>query len=250
MNLFDYESVMGWRRSWNLRPPEMQMSDAVRWMKAQWTQPLTFVREKGKKTWVTTEKGAKIPLTESLEDCFHRVLPIWNHGITPRLKRGETVLIVAHANTIRALIFHIDQPVMTLEKFKHVHIPSSIPLLYNFDLNSNNEIVTLGKPNSLGMRGKYIITKELLEMNLNYLDTNHDMLEAHMESEILFSDLIQKNLEQVIDYADNGFGKRDALIITDGQGVIVHTNEAWSDLCGFTKDDVIGMFAIAIVVKR
>ena len=107
-------------------------------------------------------------------------------------------------------------------------------------MNNQSEVITLGKPNALGMRGKYIITKELLEMNLNYLDTNHDMLEAHMESEILFSELIQKNLEQVIDYADHGFGKRDARIITDGQGVIIHTNDAWSTLCGFTKDEVLG----------
>ena len=148
--------------------------------------------------------------------------------------------MVAHANTIRSILFHIDAPTLTLDNFKNVHIPSSVPLIYNFQADAEGKLVTLGTPNSLGMRGKYILTKELLQMNLNYLETDNDMLEAHQESELMFTHLIEKSLKQVIEYSDNGRGQNDALIITDGQGVILHTNKAWSRLCGWDNEEIQG----------
>lgn len=77
-------------------------------------------------------------------------------------------------------------------------------------------------------------------MNFDYIDTDYDMLEGHQERELLFTNLIDKSLREVIEYADTGEGRSDALIITDGHGIILHSNKAWEDLCGFTNDEIQG----------
>lgn len=61
------------------------------------------------------EKNAIIPLSESLKDCSLRVVPLWEKSIVPRLIDGETVLIVAHSNTIRGLVKHIDRDTLSDE---------------------------------------------------------------------------------------------------------------------------------------
>ena len=53
-------------------------------------------------------------------------------------------------------------------------------------------------------------------------------------------DLMDRGLTEIIEYSDSGEGKRDALIITDGRGYIVHSNLAWEKLCGFTKNEIRG----------
>ena len=73
-----------------------------------------------------------MPPSESLRDASERVLPLWIRGIAPRLRNGETVLVVAHANTIRAMLHRIDPCVVTRENMKSVKIPSAVPLVYEF----------------------------------------------------------------------------------------------------------------------
>ena len=51
---------------------------------------------------------------------------------------------------------------------------------------------------------------------------------------------MDRGLTEIIEYSDSGQGKRDALIITDGRGYIVHSNLAWEKLCGFTKNEIRG----------
>jgi PAS domain S-box-containing protein len=55
-----------------------------------------------------------------------------------------------------------------------------------------------------------------------------------------FFDLFDKGLTEIVDYADNGDGKNDAIIVTDGKGVIVHSNQAWEHLCGFSISEIKG----------
>ena len=49
---------------------------------------------------------AKMPLSESLQDTFHRLLPLWHDSIAPAIRSGKRVLIVAHGNSIRVRITH------------------------------------------------------------------------------------------------------------------------------------------------
>ena len=68
---------------------------------------------------------------ESLKDAAARIMPFYNSVIVPAMQAGKTCLIVAHANTIRTLIKHIDR--ISDEDIKGMTIPTGIPLLYRLD---------------------------------------------------------------------------------------------------------------------
>jgi len=72
-----------------------------------------------------------IPLSESLEMTMQRTLPLWNSRICADLLEGKNVLVVAHGNSLRGLIKHIDA--IADEDIVDVSIPNAIPLIYAFD---------------------------------------------------------------------------------------------------------------------
>jgi bisphosphoglycerate-dependent phosphoglycerate mutase family 1 len=76
---------------------------------------------------------AKFPGTESLKQCQVRAYGYWKDVIAPRVLSGERVLIVAHANTIRALVKAIDN--IDDAKIAHLKIPNGVPLVYTLDEN-------------------------------------------------------------------------------------------------------------------
>lgn len=71
------------------------------------------------------------PGGESLKDTADRVLPYYQRRIHPELEQGKTVLIVAHGNSLRALVMHLDQ--LSKEEVLELNIPTGAPLLYEFD---------------------------------------------------------------------------------------------------------------------
>ena len=73
----------------------------------------------------------EIPVTESLSDTMKRSLPLWHKRIYPALQSGQNVLVVAHANSLRGIIKHIDD--LDAEEIKEVGIPNGIPLIYKFE---------------------------------------------------------------------------------------------------------------------
>src|SRR5213593_175864 len=68
------------------------------------------------------------PGGESLADTAARVLPYWESHILPDLKAGKNVLVVAHGNSLRALVMHLDG--LTREQVLELEIPTGVPLLY------------------------------------------------------------------------------------------------------------------------
>jgi 2,3-bisphosphoglycerate-dependent phosphoglycerate mutase len=60
-----------------------------------------------------------------------RLLPLWKDEIAPRILEGERVLIVAHGNSLRALVKHLDN--MSDEEIVGLNIPTGIPLRYDLD---------------------------------------------------------------------------------------------------------------------
>ena len=74
--------------------------------------------------------SATKPRTECLKDTVARVVPYWNETIAPR-SAGERVLIVAHGNSLRALIKHLDN--IPDDKIVEVNVPTGIPLVYELD---------------------------------------------------------------------------------------------------------------------
>jgi 2,3-bisphosphoglycerate-dependent phosphoglycerate mutase len=71
------------------------------------------------------------PNGESLKDTAERVLPYWHSHIEPDLKAGKNILVVAHGNSLRALIMHLDN--LTGEEVVKLEIPTGVPILYEFD---------------------------------------------------------------------------------------------------------------------
>jgi 2,3-bisphosphoglycerate-dependent phosphoglycerate mutase len=112
------EQVHIWRRSYDVCPPLLEHDD-----------------ERNPKNDLRYAKlnPFDIPLGECLKDNVERVLPLWNESIAPALKAGKRVLLVAHGNSIRALIKYLDQ--MSDEAIMEVNIPNGIPLVYELDDN-------------------------------------------------------------------------------------------------------------------
>ena len=87
------ELVQEWRGSLKSRPPALRPSDKY------WP---------GRERRYADLSSDQIPLTESLLDCMDRCRPVWEEKIMYELRRGRTVMVVAHANTLRGLVKTID----------------------------------------------------------------------------------------------------------------------------------------------
>jgi 2,3-bisphosphoglycerate-dependent phosphoglycerate mutase len=112
------EQVKIWRRSYDTPPPPMETSDS--------RHPSHDPRYKN-------VDPKKLPSQESLKDTVARFLPFWNETIVPQIKNQQRVLIVAHGNSLRALIQHLEN--MTPEEIMAVNMPTGIPLCYELDQN-------------------------------------------------------------------------------------------------------------------
>ena len=112
------QQVHIWRRSYDVRPPLLEIHDE---------------RNLQKDPRYSKLSASDIPLGECLKDNVERVLPLWNESIAPALKANKRVLLVAHGNSIRSLIKYLDQ--MTDEAIMEVNIPNGVPLVYELDDN-------------------------------------------------------------------------------------------------------------------
>jgi 2,3-bisphosphoglycerate-dependent phosphoglycerate mutase len=112
------EQVLIWRRSYDIAPMALDKKDP--------RYPGYDVRYK--------ELALKdLPLTECLKDTVARFLPYWHKVIAPSVKSGKRVVIVAHGNSLRALVKYLDK--ISDEKIVNLNIPTGIPLVY--ELNDN-----------------------------------------------------------------------------------------------------------------
>ena len=105
-----------WRRSYDVPPPPLDGDDP---------------RHPGRDPRYAHLPPDDLPLTESLKDTVARFLPYWDDTIAPAIKRGQRVLIVAHGNSLRALVKHIDR--ISDQDIVELNIPTGIPLVYELD---------------------------------------------------------------------------------------------------------------------
>lgn len=75
------------------------------------------------------------PGGESLKNTAERVLPYYHKRIEPMLKEGKNILVVAHGNSLRALIMYLEK--LSGEQIVKVEIPTGVPMLYELDENLN-----------------------------------------------------------------------------------------------------------------
>src|SRR5205085_12366186 len=74
---------------------------------------------------------ADLPVTESLKDTIARFLPYWHETIAPTIRAGKRVIIVAHGNSLRALVKYLDN--VPERDIVELNIPTGIPLVYELD---------------------------------------------------------------------------------------------------------------------
>jgi 2,3-bisphosphoglycerate-dependent phosphoglycerate mutase len=113
---FGEEQFMRWRRSYDQPPPPLADDD-------EWSQV-------GDPPYADLPPEL-MPRTECLADVLARLLPYWYDAIVPDLRRGRTVLVAAHGNSMRALVKHLDG--LDDTAVVDLNIPSGIPLLYELD---------------------------------------------------------------------------------------------------------------------
>jgi 2,3-bisphosphoglycerate-dependent phosphoglycerate mutase len=77
--------------------------------------------------------GITVPRTESLKLTIERVLPYWESTILPQLSSGETVIISAHGNSLRALIKHLSN--ISDDEITGLEVPTGQPIIYEFGDN-------------------------------------------------------------------------------------------------------------------
>ena len=107
------DQVKVWRRSYDIPPPDLPADS-----------PYDFSKDR-------RYAGAELPLTESLKTTLDRVQPYWDAEIAPCLTRGETLLVAAHGNSLRAivkLLFNVSDDAIV-----GVEIPTSNPLVIELD---------------------------------------------------------------------------------------------------------------------
>ena len=107
-----------WRRSYDVPPPPLDVSDPRHPSHDRRYAPLA---------------PADIPLTESLKDTVARFLPHWHQVIAPAITSGKRAVIAAHGNSLRALVKYLDD--VSEADILELNIPTAIPLVYELDDN-------------------------------------------------------------------------------------------------------------------
>ena len=109
------DQVKIWRRSYDVPPPPLEAGSAYDF--------------KGDRRYA----GAPLPDTESLKTTLDRVMPFWTGDIVPALKAGDTVLVAAHGNSIRAILKSLFD--LSEDAILEVEVPTGNPLVVKLDDN-------------------------------------------------------------------------------------------------------------------
>lgn len=117
---FGEEQVHIWRRSYDVRPPELTKDDE---------------RYPGNDPKYKDLAPEELPLTECLKDTLERVLPYYNNEIKKHLENKENVLVVAHGNSLRSIIKYLES--ISDDDIMSVEIPTGVPYVYELDDNLN-----------------------------------------------------------------------------------------------------------------
>ncbi len=106
---------MLWRRSYDTPPPPIARGDEF--------------SQEGDPRYAGL--GGQMPATECLKDVVTRLVPYWDNDIRTDLDAGRMVLVVAHGNSLRALVKHLDG--ISDDDIVALNIPTGMPLVYELD---------------------------------------------------------------------------------------------------------------------
>lgn len=108
------EQVLIWRRSYDVPPPELDVSDE------------RYLGNDPRYAAID-----RFPKTECLKDTVARVLPYWESEIVPKIRAGRRLIVAAHGNSLRALVKHLDG--ISDDAIVRLNIPTGVPLVYELD---------------------------------------------------------------------------------------------------------------------
>lgn len=112
------EQVLLWRRSTNVRPPALEVTDK---------------RYPGNDPKYKDLTPDELPKTENLLDTIKRVIEYWDSDIKPELEQGKKIIIAAHGNSLRGLVKYLDN--LTDEEIIKTEIQTGNPICYELDDN-------------------------------------------------------------------------------------------------------------------
>ena len=112
---FGEAQVKIWRRSYDVPPPALERA-----ANAAVNDPR-----------YATLAPEQIPDTECLKDTVARVMPYWHETLAPAIRAGQRVLVVAHGNSLRAMIKYLDN--ISDAAIVELNVPNGVPLVYEFD---------------------------------------------------------------------------------------------------------------------
>lgn len=127
------DQVKIWRRSYDTPPPDLSDKD--------------FEAQSRERRFRTVPQEL-LPRGETLKTTCDRLLPYWREELWPVIQSGQRCLIVAHGNSLRALVQHLDG--LSADAIMEVNIPTGIPLLYK--LNTDMKVLEkryLGDPDAV-----------------------------------------------------------------------------------------------------
>lgn len=133
------DQVKIWRRSFDISPPLLDIDD-----------------ERHPKFNKKFKHIENLPLGESLKDVTDRIRPFWKRYINNISKTGGNHLIVAHSNSLRAIIKILEK--LSSEEIISINIPTGVPLVFTFN----------STPNSFSK--EYLINEEELEMKKKLIE--------------------------------------------------------------------------------
>jgi len=113
---YGVDQVHIWRRSYDTPPPPLEHDDP------------RYPTHDARYAWMPPELA---PATECLADVVDRMLPYWYDRIVPDLRSGRRVIVVAHGNSLRALVKHLDR--ISDDEITGLNIPTGIPFVYRLD---------------------------------------------------------------------------------------------------------------------
>ncbi len=129
------EQVHLWRRSYDVPPDPVSEGDS--------RHPLSDARYR-------LVPASALPATECLADVVARLLPYWEDAIAPELLGGRRVLVVAHGNSLRALVKHLEK--IADDEIVALNIPTGVPRVYE-----------LGDRLELAIEPRYLGDADLVE---------------------------------------------------------------------------------------
>ncbi|MCL2132323.1 MAG: 2,3-diphosphoglycerate-dependent phosphoglycerate mutase [Lentimicrobiaceae bacterium] len=115
------EQVLIWRRSYDVRPPQLEAEDE--------RHPRNDIRYQG------VSDSAAAPGTEALCDTVNRIVPYWQHTIAEKLMAEKEIIIAAHGNSLRGIVKHLKN--INNEDIVSLNLPTGIPYVFEFDDNMN-----------------------------------------------------------------------------------------------------------------